>query len=151
MGWTYTDLVRNRMTLEQAKKQHTTNATRYIGGIKASLLAEEWHPQTWYAIIKLEYPEGDEKHGKPETFLRVDLLEASSVSFGYKDMCEEMGPYVSNPPSQSFKSKIFKHIPDASRYAAEFRQCHGIRYSGDGRDLKPAAKQAAPNGTLFNM
>jgi hypothetical protein len=145
MGWTYTDLARNRITLQQAKEDHVRRATQYSrAGINATLLAQEWHPATWYAIIKLEYPADHEKHGKPDTFLRVDAIDTTNNSFGYKDMDEGMGPYVDNPPSASFKAKIFNLIPEATRYAADFRRSHGIRYNGDGLATTPKPKAASP-------
>ncbi len=53
MGWTYT---RDRVDLNKARQQHEWDSTRYGSDIKAELLASEWKPATWFAIIRLTYP-----------------------------------------------------------------------------------------------
>ena len=126
MGWTTNDLHRNRKTLEQAKAEHLRDAVDYTTGT-AELVAHEWHKETFYAIIRRTFPA--EMKRAPVTFLRVDMIEQSPASFGYKDMSESMGPYVANPPSASMKAAIFKHIPIADGYAKEFRDRMGIKYS----------------------
>ena len=60
--------------------------------------------------------------------MRVDKIECSSREFGYKDMTEECGPNVNDAPSHKMKEAIFKHIPIAEGYAADFRQRHGIEF-----------------------
>lgn len=94
MGWTITDLHRNRLTLEQAKQKHLASVINYGTETKAELIAHEWHAATFYALIRLERP-----GLTPVTFLRVDMIEQSPASFGYKDMSESMGPYVDDKPS----------------------------------------------------
>lgn len=125
MGWTITELDRNRTTLHQARAAHVAECTDYGTG-HAELLAHEWHAETFYAIVRRTFPEG--MHRAPVTFLRVDMIEQSPASFGYKDMSESMGPYVANPPSAAMKAAIFKHIPTAEAYAVEFRNRMGIKY-----------------------
>lgn len=129
MGWTITDLDRNRQSLQYAKEDHVRDATRYGNGIKAELIAHEWHPSTWYAIIRLTYPEGHERHGQPVTFLRTDMIEQSPARFGYKDMVESMGPNLDDKPSQKMKALIYEHIPFAEGYAVDFRKRMGIQYN----------------------
>lgn len=130
MGWTITDLHRNRTTLDQAKANHLRNATDYTTG-SAELLAHEWHRETFYAIIRRTFPA--EMKRAPVTFLRVDMIEQSPASFGYKDMGESMGPYVQDAPSATMKAAIFKHIPIAEAYAKEFRDRMGIKYSNQSQ------------------
>lgn len=132
MGWTSNDLTRNRTTLAQAKAAHVADATDYCEGT-AEIVAHEWHPSTWYAIIRRTFTDGRE----PITFLRVDKIEQSAGSFAYKDMGEGMGPYVDDAPSATMKAAIYKHIPEAPGYAAEFRDRMGIRYDS------PAEKRSA--------
>lgn len=126
MGWTTNDLHRNRTTLEQAKAAHLRDATDYTTGT-AELLAHEWHRETFYAIIRRTFP--PEMNRAPVTFLRVDIIEQSPASFGYKDMSESMGPYVQDAPSATMRAAIYKHIPIAEGYAREFRDRMGIKYS----------------------
>ena len=130
MGWTQTDLHRNRTTLAQAKAAHVADAIRYATGT-TELVAHEWHAETFYAIIRRTFPA--EMKREPVTFLRVDMIEQSPASFGYKDMSESMGPYVANPPSASMKAAIFKHIPIAEGYAKDFRDRMGIKYDNQSQ------------------
>lgn len=130
MGWTQTDLHRNRTTLEQAKAAHLRDATNYATGT-TELVAHEWHKETFYAIIRRTFPA--EMKRAPVTFLRVDKIKQSPASFAYKDMSESMGPYVDNAPSVSMKAAIFKHIPIADGYAKEFRDRMGIKYSNQAQ------------------
>ncbi len=48
MGWTITDLARNRLTLGQAKDNHVRDATRYCDGTIARIIFHEWHDHTWW-------------------------------------------------------------------------------------------------------
>ena len=123
MGWTIQEL--RYTTLEQAKVKHVDSSTRYSEGITAELIAYEWHPETFFAIIRLS----GGRYAQPKTFLQVDLIEQSAKSFSYKDGCEEMGMYCKNKPSRSFAALVYKHIPEAPGYAAEFRQRNGIKYN----------------------
>lgn len=129
MGWTITDLDRNRTSLQYAKEDHVRESTRYGNTIKAELIAHEWRPSTWYAIIKLTYLDGHERKGQSETFLRTDMIEATPARFGYKDMTEQMGPNVDDKPSEQMKALIYKHIPTAKGYATAFRDRMGIKYN----------------------
>lgn len=122
MGWTITDLSSARMTLQQAKDKHVADAVRYGSGT-TELVKHEWHPTTWYAIIRRTLP-----NGEVTTFLRVDMIEQTPMHFGYKDMSEEMGPYVQEAPSAAMKAAIFKHIPIAKGWAKQFRDRVGIQY-----------------------
>ena len=122
MGWTITDLSRAHMTLQQAKDKHVADAVRYGTG-KTELVKHEWHPTTWYAIIRRTLP-----NGEVATFLRVDMIEQTALHFGYKDMSEGMGPYVQDAPSAAMKAAIFKHIPIAKGWAKQFRDRVGIPY-----------------------
>jgi hypothetical protein len=124
MGWTITDLGRYGKTLEQAKADHVAEATRYGEGVKAEMIAHEWHAETFYAIIRLS----GGRYEKPVTFFRTDMIEQSPVSFGYKDQSEEMGPYCKNRPSRAFAALVYKHIPEVSGYAMDFRKRMGIKY-----------------------
>ena len=128
MGWTYTDIARFNISLDQAKFDHINQATRYGDNIKANIVIHEWKACTWFAVIRLEYLEGHEKAGQVCYFLRTDMIEASPSQFGYKDMTEEMGPYVQDKPSLNMIRAIFKYIPKAEGYAKEFRQRMGIPY-----------------------
>ena len=122
MGWTITDLDRNWMTLDRARANHVEGCTDYTAGT-AELLAHEWHHSTFYAIVRRTLPSGEVK-----TFLRVDMVEQSPASFGYKDMSESMGPYVQDAPSFTMRAAIYKHIPIAEGYAKDFRDRMGIKY-----------------------
>lgn len=126
MGWTVTDLGRNRTNLVDAKARHVYQATQYCNGVKAEMLGHEWKQNTFFAIIRLVFPA--ERNKAPETFLRVDMIEQSAGSFGYKDMSEEMGPYVDDKPSREFAALVYKYIPVAKGYAKEFRDRMGIKY-----------------------
>ena len=127
MGWTIQELGRYGNTLEQAKRQHVADATRYGDGIKAEMIAYEWKAKTFFAIIRLS-SDTNPKYIKPKTWLRVDLIEQSPSEFGYKDGSEEMGMYCENKPSREFAALIYKHIPIATGYAIEFRQRMGIKF-----------------------
>jgi hypothetical protein len=101
MGWTYNNLKRNRLTLDQAKQNHVREATLYSGGTVARIIMHEWHPKTWYAIIGLYAAQTDGKQQKPyQIFLRTDMIDASPAEFGYKDMTEEWDPMsrIDHPP-----------------------------------------------------
>jgi hypothetical protein len=124
MGWSIENLGRYGRTLEQAKADHVAHATQYGEGVKAEMIAHEWHSKTFYALIRLS----GGKYAEPVTFLRVDLIEQSPVEFGYKDQCETMGPYCENRPSRAFAALVYKHIPEVSGYAEDFRKKAGIRY-----------------------
>lgn len=126
MGWTTTDLHRNRKTLEQAKADYVRGLTQYSTGT-AELVAYEWHPTTFYAIIRRTFPEA--MHRAPVTFLVTSMIEQSPAFFGYKDMTEEMGPYIDSPPSRSFAALIYKHIPHASGFAVEWRRRNGVKFT----------------------
>jgi len=128
MGWTTTDLIRCRMTLDQAKAEHVRQATRYSNGIDARIVMHEWHASTWYAIIRLEYPQDHERAGEIKYFLRTDMIEATPASFGYKDMIEDMGPHLDDKPSRFMAKTVFKYIPNAEGYAKDFRDWAGIPY-----------------------
>lgn len=146
MGWTYTDLARNRMTLEQVKQNHVREATRYGEATLARMIMHEWHPKTWYAIIGL-YPPLDPDPFAPELFdqlaktlgtaymkptkifLRTDIIDIAGGQFGYKDMCEDMGPRLDDKPSRALAKAVFKYIPEpCCQYAREFRDWAGIPY-----------------------
>lgn len=128
MGWTYTDLQRSGQSLEQAKLEHVARASYYSSNIRAGIVIHEWRPSTWFALVALNYLPGHAKAGSTEHFLRVDMIEASPASFGYKDMEEGMGPYVADRPSAQFAKAVFKYLPEAEGYAAEFRDRMGIPY-----------------------
>ena len=125
MGWTFTDLNRNRMTLDQAKDQHVRQATQYTGQT-VRIIMHEWHAKTWYAIIGFyETPESQKPH---KVFLRTDMIDTSGGQFGYKDMSEEMGPHLDDKPSRAMANAVFRYIPKAEGYAKDFRQWAGIAY-----------------------
>lgn len=127
MGWTYTDLHRNRLTLEQAKADHVRDATRYGETITARIIMHEWHDRTWYAIIAF-YASPDAAT-PTNVFLRTDKLDCSRSSFGYKDMCEQMGPHLDDKPSRALAKAVFKYIPEApGEYARKFRDWAQISY-----------------------
>jgi hypothetical protein len=143
MGWTYNNLKRNRLTLDQAKQNHVREATLYSGGTVARIIMHEWHPKTWYAIIGLYAAQTDGKEQKPyQSFLRTDMIDASPAEFGYKDMTEEMGPYVEDRPSASMCAAIVKYIPKAEGYAKEFRDRMGIPYLFEIKAIAPASADA---------
>lgn len=132
MGWTSTDLVRNRMTMMQTKKRHVQEAS-WINrdGVKAELIAHEWHRSTWFALIKMTFPPGVDARfpeGGTRTWLRVDLLDNSPGEFRYKDMSEEVGPYNDDPPSTQFAALIYQNIPTAEGYAIEWRKRNGVPF-----------------------
>lgn len=125
MGWTYMNLRRNRLTLDQAKENHVREAIQYCNGTVARIIMHEWHPKTWYAIIGLYHPQNQ----KPDLiFLRTDKIDASAAEFGYKDMSEDMGPYLDDRPTPGMCAAILKYIPRAEGYAKEFRERMGIPY-----------------------
>lgn len=129
MGWTYLDLARNRMTLQQAKDNHVREATRYGEGTIARIIIHEWHARTWYAIIGLYREQADDKLQTPHTiFLRTDMIDTTGGQFGYKDMTEQMGPRLDDKPSPAFAKAAFKYIPYATGYARDFRDWAGIPY-----------------------
>jgi hypothetical protein len=141
MGWTYTDLARNRLTLEQAKQNHVRDATNYGDRAVARIIMHEWHDKTWYAIIGLYTPTEDQQRQKPETiFLRTDIIDTAGGQFGYKDMTESVGPRLNNRPSRALAKAVFKYIPIAPGYAKEFRDWAGIPY------LQPARHDSANDG-----
>jgi hypothetical protein len=143
MGWTYNNLKRNRLTLDQAKQNHVREATLYSGGTIARIIMHEWHPKTWYAIIGLYAAQTDGKEQKPyQIFLRTDMIDATPAEFGYKDMTEEMGPYVEDRPSASMCAAIVKYIPKAEGYAKEFRDRMGIPYLSEIKAIGPASADA---------
>lgn len=125
MGWTYLDLNRNRVTLAQAKEKHVREATYYSEGTTARIIMHEWHPKTWYALIGFYSPGSDKPH---KVFLRTDIIDTSAGAFGYKDLCEEMGPYLDDKPSRAMAAAVFKYIPHAERHAKDFRDWAGIPY-----------------------
>ena len=134
MGWIYTDLHRNRLTLEDALEHHVSRASWTSQGIICRLLAYEWrnmpYPKAFYGIVEQDFRNADEGREKGiQRFLICDLIEASAGSFGYKGMDEHMGPHMPIGPSEKFKIEIFKHIPHAKGYAADFRTKHGIPYT----------------------
>ncbi|OAM91623.1 hypothetical protein OH491_24290 [Termitidicoccus mucosus] len=144
MGWLYNRNI-HRRSIDDLRKQHEQEAVEYTGGIKARLLASEWHSRTWYAIIRLEYPAGHERFGQDTTFLAVDLIDTANGQFGCKSLSEDMGPYVENPPSEKFKKYIFKHIPEAPGKDAEnFRTRHGIKFTRLSEKLLPLDCQVKP-------
>lgn len=126
MGWTYTDLQRNRLTLDQAKQNHVRQATQYSDKI-ARIIMHEWHANSWYALIGFY---DTEESTKPNlVFFRTDIIDQSALSFGYKDLCEEMGPHMQDRPSRAMAKLVFKYIPHApSLYARDFRDFAGIPY-----------------------
>lgn len=126
MGWTYLDLARNRMTLQQAKDNHVREATRYGEGTIARIIMHEWHACTWYAIIGFYACETASKPDK--IFLRTDMIDTAGGQFGYKDMTEQMGPHLDDKPSPAFAKAAFKYIPYATGYARDFRDWAGIPY-----------------------
>jgi hypothetical protein len=87
MGWTTINLHRNRMTLDQARADHLERMTKTY-----ELLAYEWQDHTLFTILKPKWHHPDVSSAP---YLRIDILEQSSSHFAYKDMCEEMGPYLS--------------------------------------------------------
>lgn len=126
MGWTYT---RDRVDLEKAKQQHVWECTRYGGDIKAELIAHEWKSKAFFAIIRLTYPADHARHpGETITWLRVDLIDTTGGTFGYKDGAEEMGMYQEGKPSREFAKLIYEHIPNAKGYAGEWRDRNGVKY-----------------------
>lgn len=136
MGWTYTDLARNRLTLEQAKHHHVREATQNGEGTIARIIMHEWHDHTWYAIIGF-YPSPDAT-APSDVFLRTDRLDCSAGAFGYKDMSEQMGPRLDNKPSRALAKAVFKYIPQApNEWAREFRDWAGIPYL---KEAAPASK-----------
>jgi hypothetical protein len=133
MGWTYTDLGRNRLTLEQAKSMHVMEATRYGSNICARIVMHEWKPKTWYAVIRMEYLEGHEKAGQIVYFLRTDMIDITGGQFGYKDMTEDMGPYLDDKPSRAMAKAVYKYIPHAAGYAKDFRDWACISYQNENQ------------------
>lgn len=136
MGWTYTSLRDNRKSLEDAKREHVYDATRYSDNIKAEMLAYEWRPKTFFAIIKLNFLEGHAKADQSKTFLRIDLIDTAGGEFGYKDGAEEMGMYQDDKPSRIMAQKIYEFIPVAEGYAPEWRERNGIKYRQAEKQLE---------------
>jgi hypothetical protein len=133
MGWIY---IKHKQLLTKLRKQHEQSVLNYDDGITAQLLASEWHDHTWYAIIKLNCPPDAKTPEK--TFLRVDLVDPTNTEFGWKAMDESVGPYVNEPPSESLKKRIFKHIPTApNEYAENFRTRYGIPFLPRPASLPP--------------
>jgi len=142
MGWTFTDLARNRLTLEQAKDNHVRDATRYCDGTIARIIFHEWHDRTWYAIIGF-YASNDATTPS-EVFLRTDKLDCSAGAFGYKDMSENMGPRLDDKPSRALAKAVFQYIPEVpNQWAREFRDWAGIPYLKPATTA-PAKKEGAP-------
>lgn len=133
MGYTYINLHRNRLTLQQAKENHVREATRYGQDTTARIIMHEWHPKTWYALIGF-YKAGSDKPHK--IILRTDIIDTTGGEFGYKDLCEEMGPYLDDKPSRAMAAAVFKYIPHAERHAKDFRDWAGIPYL---KNAEPAA------------
>ncbi len=126
MGWTYT---RDRIDLNKAQEQHVWEATRYGDDIKAELLAHEWKPKTFFAIIRLTFPADHARNpGKIITWLRIDLIDTTGGTFGYKDGAEEMGMYNDDKPSMEFRKLIYQYIPTAEGYAIEWRKRNGVKF-----------------------
>lgn len=125
MGWTFTDLQRNRITLDQAKAAHVRAATAYTGKT-ARIIMHEFHPRTWYALIG--FYENEDSRTPYKVFLRTDMIDTTAGQFGYKDMTEEMGPNLDNRPSRQMAKETFKYIPRAEGYARDFRDWAGIPY-----------------------
>ena len=80
MGWTFTT---NRIDIHTARQQHEWDSVRYGDNIRAELIASEWKPHAFFAIIKVTSPT------RSETFLRVDLIDTAGGTFGYKDGSED--------------------------------------------------------------
>lgn len=126
MGWTYT---RDKVDLNKAKQEHVWEATRYGSEIKAELIAHEYRPRTFFAIIRLTYPANHDRYaGQVKTWLRIDLIDTSGGLFGYKDGAEEMGMYNDDKPSAAFKKLIYQHIPTPEGYGQEWRERNGVKY-----------------------
>lgn len=124
MGWTFTDLARNRITLEQAQADHVRQATRYSAPIDAKIVYHEWHNKTWFAIMRME----GGRYTVPTYWLRIDMIDTSGGQFGYKDGAEEMGMYQDNKPSEQLKKLIYKYIPVPTGYGLEWRQRNGVQF-----------------------
>jgi len=135
MGWTYNDLQRNRMTLDQAKEEHVRQATRYGEGTIARIIMHEWHAKTWYALIGFYPAAGNpaELQKPTKVFLRTDIIDTSAGQFGYKDMSEEMGPNLDDKPSRAMAKAVYKYIPHAAGYAKDFRDWAGISYQNENQ------------------
>lgn len=124
MGWTFT--VRSKKTLAQHREDHVRDATDYGDRKIARIIAHEWHPRTWYALIGFyETPESQKPY---RVFLRTDIIDMSGGEFGYKDMSEDMGPYLDDKPSKKFAAAVYRYKPHAEGYAVEFRERMGIKY-----------------------
>ena len=122
MGWTYIS-VKPWHTIEDIKAQHVRDISWTTDGAKAELIAHEWKPKTFFAIVKFTNSEG-----KAETVLCVDMIDTRGKTFGYKDMSEEMGPYNENKPSRAFAKLIYEHIPVAKGCARDWRDRNGVKY-----------------------
>lgn len=132
MGWTYT---RDPIDLNKARQQHEWESTRYGSDIKAELIANEWHAEAWFAIIKLTYPENHDRHpGKVITWLRIDLIDTAGGTFGYKDGSEDMGMFQAAKPSKEFAKLIYQHIPRAEGYAPAWRDRNGVKYDNKAQE-----------------
>ncbi len=126
MGWTYT---RDRVDLNKAQEQHVWETTRYGADIKAELLSHEWKPKSFFAIIRLTYPAKHDRYpGQVKTWLRIDLIDTTGGTFGYKDGAEEMGMYQEDKPSAEFKKLIYQYIPKAEGYGIEWRKRNGVKF-----------------------
>lgn len=56
---------------------------------------------TLWSVWEQVFTNSDGSETKPpERFIRCDLLRCTSGEWGYKDMCESMGPYYYNCPQK---------------------------------------------------